>query len=196
MQGEHRSQLDPVSAAAVPGPEGLTVHLTPMRRRHLRSVLRIEALVYPRPWSLGLFLSELGLRATRAYVVARVGPTVVGYAGLLLAAGDGHITTVAVDPVWHRHGIATRMLLALSRAAVDKGCTSLTLEVRVGNGGAQALYGRFGFAPAGIRKGYYQETDEDALVMWAHDVDVAAHAERLDGIEASLPGATVLEGEL
>jgi ribosomal-protein-alanine N-acetyltransferase len=167
-----------------------------MRRRHLRAVLRIEALVYPRPWSLGLFLSELGLRATRAYVVARVGPTVVGYAGLLLAAGDGHITTVAVDPAWHRHGVATRMLLALARTAVARGCTSLTLEVRVSNGAAQDLYRRFGFVPAGIRKGYYQETNEDALVMWAHDVDSPAYAERLGDIEATLPGTTVLEGEL
>ncbi len=184
------------AAAAVPGAEGLTIHLTAMRRRHLRSVLRIEALVYPRPWSLGLFLSELGLRSTRAYVVARVGPGVVGYAGLLLAAGDGHITTVAVDPVWHRHGIASRMLVALARAGVARGCTSLTLEVRVGNTGAQDLYRRFGFVPAGIRKGYYQETGEDALVMWAHDVDLPGYVERLDAIEATLAGTTVLEGEL
>ncbi len=185
-----------MSAVPSPGPEGLAVHLTAMRRRHLRAVLRIEALVYPRPWSLGLFLSELGLRATRAYVVARVGPTVVGYAGLLLAAGDGHITTVAVDPAWHRHRIATRMLLALARTAVERGCTSLTLEVRVSNEGAKDLYRRFGFVPAGIRKGYYQETNEDALVMWAHDVDQPSYAERLCQIEAALPGTTVLEGEL
>lgn len=185
-----------MSAVALEGPEGLTVHLTAMRRRHLRSVLRIEALVYPRPWSLGLFLSELSLRSTRAYVVARVGPCVVGYAGLLLAAGDGHITTVAVDPVWQRQTIATRMLLALARAGVARSATSLTLEVRVSNAGAQRLYRQFGFVPAGIRKGYYQETCEDALVMWAHDVDLPAYAERLDAIEATLPGTTVLEGEL
>jgi ribosomal-protein-alanine N-acetyltransferase len=195
-RGEQADQPVAVTAARVPGPEGLTVHLTAMRRRHLRSVLRIEALVYPRPWSLGLFLSELGLRATRSYLVARVGPSVVGYAGLLLAAGDGHVTTVAVDPDWHRHGIATRMLLALARTGVQRGCTSLTLEVRVGNDGAQSLYRRFGFVPAGIRKGYYQETNEDAIVMWAHDVDLPGYAQRLDAIEAALPGPTVVEGEL
>jgi ribosomal-protein-alanine N-acetyltransferase len=193
---ERAGELVAVTTTEVPGPEGLTVHLNAMRRRHLRSVLRIEALVYPRPWSLGLFLSELGLRTTRTYLVARVGPSVVGYAGLLLAAGDGHVTTVAVDPDWHRHGIATRMLLALARNGVERGCTSLTLEVRVGNEGAQSLYRRFGFVPAGIRKGYYQETNEDAIVMWAHDVDLPAYASRLEAIEAALPGPTVLEGEL
>src|SRR6202163_1481600 len=79
------------------------VQLVPMRRRHLRSVLRIEAQVYPRPWSLPLFMSELNLRTSRVYCVARVGGVTVGYAGLMLAAGDAHVTTIAVDPAWHRN---------------------------------------------------------------------------------------------
>ena len=178
---------------AEPRTEPFEVSISPMRRRHLRAVLRIEALVYPRPWSLGLFLSELGLRATRAYLVARVGPTVVGYAGLLLAVGDGHVTTVAVDPAWHRNGIATRLLLALARAGREKGATGLTLEVRTSNLGAQELYRRFGFAPAGIRKGYYAETNEDAIIMWVHDVDLPSYGDRLDEIEAGLTGTTTIE---
>jgi [ribosomal protein S18]-alanine N-acetyltransferase len=173
----------------------LPIHVTvsPLRRRHLRSVLRIEAQVYPRPWSLGLFMSELALKTTRAYVVAKVGNEVVGYAGLMITGSDGHVTTVAVDPALHRHGIGTRLMLALSDAAIDRGCTGLTLEVRVSNTGAQAMYRRFGFAPAGIRKNYYTETNEDAIVMWAHDIDLAAHRHRLDGIAASLPGTTSWE---
>jgi ribosomal-protein-alanine N-acetyltransferase len=172
---------------------GLHVELVAMKRRHLRGVLKIEAQVYPRPWSLGLFLSELALRQTRVYVVAKVGTTVVGYGGLMLVAGDGHVTTIAVDPDWHRQGIGTRLLLALHRAGVAHGCTGLTLEVRVSNEAAQAMYRRFGYAPAGIRKNYYSETNEDALVMWAHDVDLPAHAERLAGIEAELAGSTEIE---
>jgi ribosomal-protein-alanine N-acetyltransferase len=162
-----------------------------MRRRHL---LKIEHQVYPRPWSLGLFMSELGQRDTRIYVVARVEGVVVGYAGLMLVAGDGHVTNIAVDPAWHRHKVGTRLLLALARAGVAAGVADLTLEVRVGNDGAQAMYRRFGFAPAGIRKGYYVETNEDALVMWAHDVDGPAYAERLSAIEAGVPGSTTVEG--
>src|SRR5205085_3713756 len=99
----------------------LVVHLVPMRRRHLRSVLRIEAQVYPRPWSLSLFMSELALRGSRAYYVARVGGTVVGYSGLMLTGEDAHVTTIAVDPAWHRHKIGTRMLLNLARQAVARG---------------------------------------------------------------------------
>jgi [ribosomal protein S18]-alanine N-acetyltransferase len=180
----------------IPGdPEALEVRVAPMRRRHLRGVLRIEQQVYPRPWTYGLFLGEISQRASRVYLVARVGSEVVGYAGLFRAVDDGHITTVAVDPAWQRHGIATRMLLALARAAVDRGCRNLTLEVRMSNSGAQALYQRFGFVPAGVRKGYYPETGEDALVMWANDVDTELYAVRLREIEGSLPGRTVIEGE-
>ena len=70
-----------------------------MRRRHLRAVLRIEQQVYPRPWSTSLFLSELALRSTRAYIVARVGRELVGYAGLMMTLDDGHVTygEVALD---------------------------------------------------------------------------------------------------
>src|SRR5437764_3713648 len=175
----------------------LDVQLVPMRRRHLRSVMRIEVQVYPRPWSLSLFMSELALRSTRVYYVARVAGVVAGYAGLMMPVDDGHITTIAVDPAWHRHKIATRLLLALARQAVIRGATSLTLEVRVGNKGAQELYRRFGFRPCGIRKNYYIETNEDALVMWADDVDSAEYGTRLDAIEESLPGTTVVdEGRL
>jgi ribosomal-protein-alanine N-acetyltransferase len=154
-------------------------------------VLRIEQQVYPRPWSLGLFMSELALRTSRVYLVARVGPTVVGYGGVMLAAGDAHVTTIAVDPLWHRHKIGTRLLLVLARQAAARGARNLTLEVRMSNEGAQAMYRRFGFVPAGVRKNYYVETNEDALVMWANDIDADEYAERLGGIEAALPAPSI-----
>jgi len=174
-------------------PGELVVHIVPMRRRHLRSVLRIEAQVYARPWSLSLFVSELALRTTRAYYVARVNGVLCGYAGLMVTEEDGHITTLAVDPAWHRRKIGTRLLLVQAREAVRRGASSLTLEVRVGNSGAQEMYRRFGFRPAGIRKNYYVETNEDALVMWAHDVDTPDYRRRLEEIEAGIPGMTLVE---
>ena len=179
--------------APIPDPAELEVRIAPMRRRHLRGVLRIEQQVYPRPWTLPLFMSELALRTTRVYLVAKVGPAVVGYAGLMLVGEDGHVTTIAVDPAWHRRGIGARLLVTLSRAGVALGCRGLTLEVRMSNHGAQAMYQRFGYAPAGVRKGYYAETNEDALVMWAHDVDLPSYAERLGRIEAGIAGTTTVE---
>ena len=177
-----------MSAVAARFPEGppaqVEVQLVPMRRRHLRSVLRIEALVYPRPWSLSLFMSELALRSTRAYKVVRAGGVVVGYCGLMFQGEDAHITTIAVDPQWHRRGIATRLLIDMARTVTARGGRHLTLEVRVGNEAAQALYRKFGFCPAGVRKNYYVETNEDALVMWANDIDEPAYQARLARLEA------------
>jgi ribosomal-protein-alanine N-acetyltransferase len=171
------------------------VQIVPMRRRHLRSVLKIEQEVYPRPWSASLFLSELALRSTRAYYVARNGREVVGYAGLMMTVDDGHVTTIAVDPRWHRHKIGTRLLLVLAREGIARGATSLTLEVRMTNKGAQELYRRFGFGPVGVRKNYYQEVNEDALVMWAHEVDRPAYEQLLQSIERGLPdGAGEVDG--
>ena len=177
-----------------PRPEPPVVRVAPMRRRHLRSVLRIESQVYPRPWSLSLYLGELAQpEERRIYVVGRVNSEVVGHAGLMFAAGDGHITTVAVDPAWQHRGIATRVLLVLIRAAIRGGATALTLEVRAGNETAQALYRRFGFAEAGVRTGYYPETNEDALIMWANDVAGESYARLLDQIESELSGPAVID---
>jgi len=163
--------------------QALDVQVVPMRRRHLRAVLRIEAQVYPRPWSHSLFVSELALRSTRAYFVAKAGRDIVGYAGLMMSMSDGHVTTIAVDPSHHREGVGTRLLLALAREAIARDATALTLEVRLSNHGAQEMYKRFGFRPVGVRKGYYADTGEDALVMWAYDVREPAYAALLDALE-------------
>ncbi len=171
----------------------LVVHVVPMRRRHLRSVLRIEGQVYPRPWSHSLFLSELALRGSRAYFVARVGRDVVGYAGVMLTGDDAHVTTIAVDPAHHREKIGTRLLLVLAREALARGARNMTLEVRLSNRGAQDLYRRFGFGPVGVRKNYYQETNEDALVMWVHEIDTPDYAAMLAALERSIPGETHYE---
>lgn len=170
-----------------------TVTIAPMKRRNVRAVLRIEEQVYPRPWTASLFLSELALRTSRAYFVARVGREVVGYAGVMITVEDAHVTTVAVAPEWQRRGIATRLLVAVAREALVRGARHLTLEVRMSNRGAQDLYRRFGFAPVGVRKDYYPETGEDALVMWVHDIDAPEYAHLLDRLAARVPGQTVFE---
>ena len=92
-----------------------------------------------------------------------------------------------------REGIGRRLLSELAWEARRRRCVGLTLEVRVSNEAAKAMYQRFGYSPAGVRKNYYSETNEDALVMWAHDADLEAYAERLAGIEAEVPGITIIE---
>jgi len=163
------------------------LRITPMRRRHLRAVLRTEAQVSPQPWSIGLFLGELAQpEQRRRYVVARVGGDVVGHAGMIVAVDDAHVTTVAVDPAWQRRGIGARLVLDLVRAARDRGLVGVTLEVRAGNHPAIALYERFGFGAEGTRRGYYAETGEDAVIMWLRDLQGDEVGARIDGLVAEL----------
>ena len=186
-----------MSTMTEPGRDAITstapIVISPMRRRHLRAVLGIEERTSSTPWSLGLFLGE-ARREERVYLVARAGHRVVGFAGMLFAIADGHITTIAVDPEHQGGRIGTRLLLVLVRRAVERGAEAVTLEVRTSNEPAKALYRRFGFSPAGVRKGYYRDPVEDALVLWAHDIHLPEYAERLAAIEAELPSPLVAEG--
>ncbi len=171
-------------------PQRFEIEVAPMRRRHLRAVLGIESQVYPRPWTVGLYLSELRAR-DRVYLVARANGRVVGYGGLMLIAGEAHLTTLAVEPSWHRRQVGTRLMVGLTRAALAAECTAMTLEVRMTNSGAQELYRRFGFAPVGVRRNYYAEINEDALIMWAYDIDGAEFASRLETMADRVAHATI-----
>ena len=160
-------------------PEAPRVDVTLMRRRHLRGVMAIERQVYPRPWSPNLFLSEMTESKNRCYLVARIDREVVGYAGMICYGEEAHVTNIAVDPLHHRQKIATRLLHDLIGEAVEMGAEAVSLEVRVTNWGAQRLYGGFGFRPIGVRKNYYQEINEDALIMWVDDVRSARYRDVL-----------------
>lgn len=166
--------------------DGLVIE--PMRRRHLRQAMPIEEAAYPTSWSRRAFESELDQVSggSRCYLVARVGRRVVGYAGVWVVPdpdGDqAHVTNVVVAEDCRRAGVASRLLVALAREVVARGCVAWTLEVRAGSEGAQSLYRRFGFAPAGVRQRYYDNT-EDAIVMWCHDIDTPEYAHRLEEIE-------------
>jgi ribosomal-protein-alanine N-acetyltransferase len=169
--------------------------LEPMRRRDLRhGVMAIEAQSYPKPWSVGVFDRELAQvrSGSRSYLVARRGTAsargrgpIVGYAGLWFNAGEAHVTNVAVDPAHQRTGVATALLLALADEAIRRGCTAWTLEVRVSSTGAQELYRRFGFVPAGVRSRYYENT-EDAIVMWCNDIQDDAYQSLLAQVRTEL----------
>ena len=167
------------------------VTLRPMKRRHLHQVLAIEEQVYTSNWSRSIFLNELLYARDRVYLVATVGRTVVGYAGLLVAPDEGHVTTIAVHPEWHRLRIASRLLGRLLAIARERGCDAMTLEVRVSNAAAQAMYEKFGFAPEGIRPRYYADNQEDAVVMWVRNIGSDAYRRQLDSLAVE---GTVIRG--
>jgi len=159
------------------------VKIRPMVRDDLEVVSRLEADIYPQPWSDAVFAEELG-REGRVYLAADDDGDIVGYAGLMMVEDEAHVTTVAVTPSARKRGVGKRLMLALVEAALAAGARHLTLEVRVSNSPARDLYQRFGFAPVGLRKNYYR--DEDALIMWAIDIDGPSYGGRLDGIREEL----------
>ena len=163
------------------------IELTQMKRRHLGQVLDIERRVYPRPWTMTLFLSEIVQRSSRFYIVAKASRRVVGYGGLMVFGEEAHVTNIAVDPDQHRRKVASRLLFALMTESRRRAATACTLEVRVANHKAQRLYQQFGFAPVGIRKNYYAETGEDALIMWAEGLQTPAYDHRLADLATRIP---------
>ena len=175
---------DTTGPAEATGP--VPVIVAPMRTKDLRSVLRIEAAVFSHPWSHRLFVEELSQRRSRAYRAAWVGSRIVGFAGQMFIDDESHVNNIAVDPGWQGRGLGAALLADLVRTGLAHGARHLTLEVRVGNDPAIALYRRFGMAPVGVRPNYYPETGDDALIMWARDIDTGEYAERLAAIERAL----------
>ena len=158
------------------------VDLRPMSASDLGSALTIERAVYPEPWPEKVFVEEIS-GPHRCYLVATEADEVVGYAGFVKLGDDAHITTLTVTDDRQGQGIGTELMLALVDQALEAGAENLTLEVRVSNDRAQALYRRFGLAPVGIRRQYYQS--EDALIMWAQ-IDEPGYIERLKRIRSSV----------
>ncbi|MEU6479618.1 ribosomal protein S18-alanine N-acetyltransferase [Streptomyces sp. NPDC047017] len=145
-----------------------------MRWWDIDPVLDLEKALFPEDaWSRGMFWSELahsrGPEATRRYVVAEQDGRITGYAGLVASGDQGDVQTIAVARDHWGSGLGARLLTELLRAATAFECTEVMLECRVDNVRAQQLYERFGFAPIGVRRGYYQPGNVDALVMRLSD---------------------------
>jgi len=136
-----------------------------MRLEDVPAVHEIEQLSFRTPWPTHAFEQELRGNRLARYVVARAGDIVVGFAGVWLMVDDAHVTTFGVHPDWRRQGIGRHLLLNLYELSVALGARQMTLEVRVSNGPAQALYRSFGFEFVGRRPHYYTDDGEDALVM-------------------------------
>jgi len=129
------------------------------------AVHAIERASFPLPWPDYAFRQELLTNRLARYLVVRAGGRVVGYAGMWLMVDEAHVTTFAVLPLWRRSGIGGRLMVELVRLATELGARVATLEVRVSNIPARRLYQSFGFRPVGVRKRYYSDNGEDALIM-------------------------------
>jgi ribosomal-protein-alanine N-acetyltransferase len=178
------------SPAAV-APARPDVALRPLRWWDVADALALENLLFPDAWTEPMFWSELaGVPDTRFYVAAVADERLVGYAGLFVAGTDADVQTVAVDPSRQGAGVGGLLLDALLDEATRRRCSRVTLEVRAGNEAARALYTRRGFAPIGVRRGYYPATPTSP----AADADVLQL--RLPARSAPPPASSVPPSDL
>jgi [ribosomal protein S18]-alanine N-acetyltransferase len=149
-------------------PQESAVRLRPMRRGDRSAILALERELFPDDaWTPEMFAAEFAQPASRRlYLVAEEGHTLIGYAGMMFTGGpQADVLTLAVDPAHWGQGTGTALLGALVDEAARRGHTEVMLEVRQDNPRARRLYLRHGFEEIGIRRGYYQPSGVDAVVM-------------------------------
>jgi ribosomal-protein-alanine N-acetyltransferase len=139
-------------------------------RRDVPELLVIEVAQFPEPWSRTMLLDEITNVENRRYTVAVESKSIIGYLGVMFVMDELHINTIGTLPGNEGRGVATSLMDEAWEDAKARGIARATLEVAVSNERAQALYGRYGFRPVGIRKNYYERIQEDALILWA-DLD-------------------------
>ncbi|MHB1652825.1 MAG: ribosomal protein S18-alanine N-acetyltransferase [Desulfitobacteriaceae bacterium] len=137
-----------------------------MHVEDLEVVMAIEEVSFPTPWSVHSFATELRDNEYARYHCLEVDGKVIGYMGLWFILDEGHITNIAIAP--HKRGLhwGEFLIRSVMRKMAEAGMERMTLEVRTSNDAARRLYERLGFKSAGVRKGYYIDTKEDALIMW------------------------------
>jgi [ribosomal protein S18]-alanine N-acetyltransferase len=155
---------------------GVSYSLRRLELADLDSIERIERASYPTPWSRSMFVSELAKPSSLSIAAVTPEEQLVGYLVLSRYVDAWHVMNVAVEEGYRRHGIASAMLERLFQVTRDSAERGYTLEVRVSNVAAISLYEGFGFVSRGVRRGYYTDNREDALIMWKD-------AEQVDGTQ-------------
>lgn len=136
-----------------------------MISKDIDGVFEVEKNCFEHHWSKESFMKELKNDVAR-YLVAKIDDKVVGYVGIWFVMDEGHITNVAVHTDYRGLKIGDKLVQALIKLCKESNISAMTLEVRVSNVVAQNLYKKYGFKLAGIRKEYYSDNKEDAMIMW------------------------------
>ena len=161
----------------------LRLRIEPMHLEDVADVHRIESASFPTPWPDYAFRQEIQSNRLAHYLVVRAGDETIAYAGMWLMVDEAHITTFAVLPEWRRQGVGARLMVAVMQLAVALNARLVTLEVRLSNPPARALYSRFGFRPVGIRPRYYSDNNEDALIMTTPELVAPEMVQRMTELE-------------
>lgn len=136
-----------------------------MNEFDIDGVLVVEEQSFTTPWSRAGFVAEMKNELSHYLVMVHHGQ-IIGYAGMWIIVDEAHVTNVAIVPEYRGQKLGEKLMSALIEHAKNRGALSMTLEVRASNAVAQAMYAKFGFVSRGVRRKYYTDTQEDALIMW------------------------------
>ncbi|MDF2790986.1 ribosomal protein S18-alanine N-acetyltransferase [Neobacillus niacini] len=139
-----------------------------MKEEDIDQILEVEHASFATPWSREAFYNEIYNNKFAVYIVLEEDQKIIGYVGAWVVIDEAHITNVAILPSYRGKKLGEALLRKMMTVAKDMGARSMTLEVRVTNNVAQSLYRKLGFQNGGIRKNYYTDNQEDALVMWVN----------------------------
>lgn len=147
------------------------IYVNPMQKDDIPKISEIEQLAYGlHHWSSDSFYSEINNKIAHYYTATDSKGEIVGYAGCWHIVDEAHITTIAVHPDYKRQHVADNLIVNLIQNCYNDFIKYITLEVRVSNLPAINLYRKYGFKSLGTRKGYYQDNNEDALIMWTENI--------------------------
>lgn len=142
------------------------MRVRPMQESDLERIMEIEQASFSTPWSPHAFISELKDNEYARYFCLELDEEIIGYMGLWFILEEGHITNVAIAPEYRGNRSGEVLMRSVIQTMVKEGMERMTLEVRASNSPAKRLYECLGFVTAGVRKGYYSDNREDALIMW------------------------------
>lgn len=149
----------------------LEIQIKEMKKDDIDGVLNIEEQAYgEHHWSKDSFYGELSNNLAHYYSAFDIKGNLVGYAGSWFILDEAHITTIAIAPEFRRKKIGEALLNRILKDCYKNEIKYITLEVRVSNKAAIGLYEKYGFKSLGTRKGYYQNNNEDALIMWTENI--------------------------
>lgn len=147
--------------------------LRPAEERDVAQIAEIEKICFATPWTEDAVYKEIASNPIAHYIVGEIDGIVAGYVGFWQILDEGHITNVAVRPEFRGNHIGSALIAIMIEIGQQLGITRYTLEVRSSNEPAKALYRNFDFKEAGLRRGYYEDNGEDAVIMWRDPLEPA-----------------------
>jgi ribosomal-protein-alanine N-acetyltransferase len=145
-----------------------------MLRSDVPDVMKLEKRVCSLPWNANAYITEIGNPSAKYLIAKQDNGALVGYGGVWVVMDEMHITTLAVDPTHRGAKVGERLLIELIFAGIERGAARATLEVREGNTAARNLYRKYGYADVAMRKRYYSDNGENAMIMWAEEINSKA----------------------